>query len=119
METITVKNLKTMLSLALSALMILGPAAAQEKSAPESPATETVGKKADGKDISKEKEVATTPRPLKNTIAVILAGAAAGSAMGAGFSKDKAKGAILGAIAGGIMAVVYDRVTKENPPGKI
>ena len=115
METITLKSLKLMLSLALSAMLIVGPAAAQETSAPAVPEKVATSEKAD----SPEKEAAKAPRPLKNTVAVILAGAAAGSAMGAGLSKDKAKGAILGAIAGGIVAVVYDRVTKDNPPGKI
>lgn len=114
METITLKSLKLMLSLALSAMLMVGPAAAQETSPPAVP-EKVATEKAD----SQEKEAAKAARPLKNTVAVILAGAAAGSAMGAGLSKDKAKGAILGAIAGGIVAAVYDRVTKDNPPGKI
>ncbi len=113
METITLKSLKLILSLALSAMLIVGPAAAQET--PAVPEQKAKVEKAD----SQEKEAAKAPRPLKNTVAVILAGAAAGSAMGAGLSKDKSKGAILGAIAGGIVAVIYDRVTKDNPPGKI
>ena len=120
METITLKSLKLFLSLALSAILLVSPAAAQETSVPAVP--EKVGtEKADPevKGDSQNKKAANAPRPLKNTVAVILAGAAAGSAMGAGLSKDKTKGAILGAIAGGIAAVVYDRVTKDNPPGKI
>ncbi len=115
METITLKSLKLILSLALSAMLIVGPAAAQETAAPAVPEQKAKVEKAE----SQEKEAANAPRPLKNTVAVILAGAAAGSAMGAGLSKDKSKGAILGAIAGGIVAVIYDRVTKDNPPGKI
>ena len=115
METITLKSLKLILSLALSAMLIVGSAAAQEKSTPAVPEKVATIEKAD----SQEKEAAKAPRPLKNTVAVILAGAAAGSALGAGLSKDKSKGAILGAIAGGIVAVIYDRVTKDNPPGKI
>ena len=121
METITLKSLKLILSLALSAMLIVGPAAAQETSAPAVPEQKATAEKAEPKADSpgQGKEAAKAPRPLKNTVAVILAGAAAGSAMGAGLSKDKAKGAILGAIVGGIVAVVYDRVTKDDPPGKI
>ena len=37
METITLKGLKLMLSLALSAMLIVGPAAAQETSTPAVP----------------------------------------------------------------------------------
>ena len=115
METITLKSLKLILSVALSAMLIVGPAAAQETATPAVPEKVATSEKTE----SQAKEVAKAARPLKNTVAVILAGAAAGSAMGAGLAKDKAKGAILGAIAGGIVAVVYDRVTKDNPPGKI
>lgn len=119
MKTITLKSLKLILSLALSAMLIVGPAAAQEAPTPAVPEQKATTEKADSPEKDKGKEAAKAPRPLKNTVAVILAGAAAGSAMGAGLSKDKAKGAILGAIAGGIVAAVYDRVTKDNPPGKI
>lgn len=106
------KSFKILLSLALSSLLIVGPAAAQAPVTAEQPTVETA------KDATKE-EKAKSPRPLKNTVAVILAGAAAGAGIGAGISKNREKGAIFGAIAGGIAAVIYDRVTKDNPPGKI
>ncbi|MBY0505261.1 MAG: hypothetical protein K2X03_15210 [Bryobacteraceae bacterium] len=101
------KKYQFLLSLALCALLIVGPAAAQAPA--DVPAKE--------EPVKEEK--AKSPRPLKNTIAVILAGAAAGAGLGAGISKNREKGAIFGAIAGGIAAVIYDRVTKNDPPGKI
>ena len=86
METITLKGLKLMLSLALSVMLIVGPAAAQETSTPAVPEKVST-EKAD----SQEKEAAKAPRPLNNTMAVILAGAAAGSAMGPASAKTKPK----------------------------
>jgi len=108
-----VKSFKILLSLALSALLMVGPAAAQAPVTEGNPAAEAA------KDTTTNPEKAKSPRPLKNTIAVILAGAAAGAGIGAGISKNHEKGAIFGAIAGGIAAVIYDRITKDDPPGKI
>ncbi len=107
MEFYELKSLKPIFALMLSAFLVVAQEP-PEASVPAPPATK-----------SEAEAEAKKPRALKNSIAVILAGAAAGSAMGAGISKDKAKGAIFGAIAGGIAAVVFDRVTKDDPPGKI
>ncbi len=101
------KRYRPLLSVLLGALLVMGQAVAQESAPPVEPKA----------PVGKQEEV-KKPRPLKNTVAVILAGAAAGSAVGAGISKDKTKGAIFGAIAGGVAAVIYDRVTKDDPPGK-
>lgn len=52
-------------------------------------------------------------RPLKNTIAIITAGAAAGASIGAA-TKKGTQAIVIGAIAGAAAGLIYDRMTAEK-----
>jgi hypothetical protein len=52
-------------------------------------------------------------RPLKNSIAIITAGAAAGASIGAA-TKKGTQAIVIGAIAGAAAGLIYDRMTAEK-----
>jgi len=58
---------------------------------------------------------ATAKRPVKNTIAIITAGAAAGASIGAA-TKKGTQAIVIGAVAGAAAGLIYDRMTanKQN-----
>jgi len=62
---------------------------------------------------NKETKVDQSGRPLKNTIAIITAGAAAGASIGAA-TKKGTQAIVIGAIAGAAAGLIYDRMTAEK-----
>ena len=77
------------------------------------------GSLAEGQDEGasvKTGQVDQPGRPLKNTIAIITAGAAAGASLGAATRKGT-QAVVIGAIAGAAAGLIYDRMTaeKKNP----
>ena len=70
-----------------------------------------------GKSLPQEGKVDKQGRPLKNTIAIITAGAAAGASIGAA-TKKGTQAIVIGAIAGAAAGLIYERMTadKKNQP---
>jgi hypothetical protein len=70
-------------------------------------------KNAPAQDGSKDGKVDKQGRPLKQTIAIITAGAAAGASIGAA-TKKGTQAIVIGAIAGAAAGLIYDRMSAEK-----
>ena len=70
----------------------------------------------DAEAAAKTGQASKPGRPLKNTIAIVTAGAAAGASLGAATRKGT-QAVVIGAIAGAAAGLIYDRMTaeKKNP----
>ena len=79
----------------------------------------TAARAAESSDLTEPAESATVQaskhRPIRNTVALVAAGAGLGA--GLGKATGKKQGPLVGAIAGGIAGLIYDRMTYKNPKG--